>query len=261
MVRINGNTVTSADLSGLIRPGSIKQRIAAEMMQSNTVFTYPSLSILDFELDSRESIVNMSERLNNSLFSFRLFKDSICNQAYWDRTYEGGFRLKRDARPHEAIRDIFKNSKLYGTECATAIVIVFYLGLVEVMPEGLFDRLFADIYLMDWKYLDRDLGVRTYGGVKDSLPGDCLYFINPDVNTETPEWQGENVIQLLNGYYYGHGIGIATANTIIRELNRNRFSGSQNSAHLLDQIVKPNYQYLALRTEEYNAAQRYSQSS
>jgi protein-glutamine gamma-glutamyltransferase len=256
MIRINGNTVTSAALGRHMIPGSIKQRIAADMMQSDAVYTYPSLNILDFELDSRASIVNMSERLNNSLFSFKLFRDSICNQAYWDRTYEGGFRLKREAKPHEAIRDILKNSKLYGTECATAIVIVFYLGLVEVMPEGLFDRLFADIYLMDWKYLDRDLGVRTYGGVKNSLPGDCLYFINPDVNTETPEWQGENVIQLLNGYYYGHGIGITTANAIIRELNRNRLPGSQNSAYLLDQIVKPDFRYLALKTEEYGRMSR-----
>lgn len=254
MIRINGNTITIADLGSRLRSGSIKQRIAGEMINSDTVYTYPSLGILNFELGSRASIVNMSERLNNSLFTFRLFKDSMCNQAYWDRTYEGGFRLKREVNPHEAIRDILKNSKLYGTECATAIVIVFYLGLVEVMPEGLFDRLFADIYLMDWKYLDRDLGVRTYGGAKNSLPGDCLYFINPDVNTETPEWQGENVIQLLDGYYYGHGIGIATANVIIRELNRNRFPGSQNSAYLLDQIVKPDFRYLALKTEEYNRA-------
>ena len=130
------------------------------------------------------------------------------------------------------------------------IVIVYYLGLVEVLPEKLFDELFADIYLMDWKYLDKDLGVHTYRGVRDSLPGDCLYFKNPDVNPDTPEWQGENVIQLFDGYYYGHGIGIKSAEGIIRELNRNRRPNAQK-AYLMDQIVKPDFKYLARRKIEF----------
>ena len=118
-----------------------------------------------------------------------------------ERTQEGGFRLK-GCETSRGCQDILRNSRMYGTECATAIVIVFYLALVEVMPVELFDRLFSDIYLMDWKYLDSDLGVRTYRGVKNALPGDCLYFKNPDVNPDTPEWQGENVIVLLNNYYW-----------------------------------------------------------
>jgi protein-glutamine gamma-glutamyltransferase len=147
---------------------------------------------------------------------------------------------------------------MYGTECATAIVIVYYLALVEVLPAELFDQLFSDIYLMDWKYLDKDLGVGTYYGVNDSLPGDCLYFKNPDVNPDTPEWQGENVIKLIGGYYYGHGIGIKTADEIIRELNRNRIRDSVNSAYLMDMIVKPDFNYLGIINSRFRTRQSIS---
>lgn len=256
MLVIDGNKIMNGDSLGYGRSDLIERVILDKMLTADTVFSYPSESILHFELASRREIVNASERLNNSFFTFRLFKDAICNSKYWDKTEEGGFRLKKQANPHEAVRDIRKNSRMYGTECATAIVIVYYLALVEVMPEELFDLLFSDIYLMDWKYLDKDLGVGTYRGVKDSLPGDCLYFKNPDVNPDTPEWQGENVIQLIDGYYYGHGIGVKTANGIIRELNRNRRYGSETSAYLMDMIVKPDFRYLGRRREEFLRTRR-----
>ena len=252
MIQVERNLITDDSIQRLYPAGSTKWQIAKKMAESDAVYSYSSMKSLEFELDSRKEIVNASEKLNNSFFTFRLFKDSMCNTNYWTRTQEGGFRLNENANPHEAIRDIYKNSKLYGTECATAIVIVFYLGLVEVLPLELFDRLFSNIYLMDWMYLDKDLGVRTYRGVKNALPGDCLYFKNPDVNPDTPEWQGENAIMLLNEYYYGHGIGIKKSNEIIRDLNRNRAYGSETSAYLMDQIVKPDFKYLAAVNQTYN---------
>jgi protein-glutamine gamma-glutamyltransferase len=251
MLIINGNKITEGSVPGYDQLDKIERIIADRMISVQTVFTYPTAQIFHFELAARKEIVNASEDLNNSFFSFRLFRDAICNPRYWDITEEGGFRLKRTAVPHEAVADILKNSRQYGTECATAIVIVYYLALVKVLPSALFDTLFSDIYLMDWKYLDKDLGVGTYRGVKDSLLGDCLYFINPDVNPDTPEWQGENVIQLPDGYYYGHGIGIKTANGIIRDLNRNRRRGSETSAYLKDMIVKPDFKYLGQRYERF----------
>lgn len=251
MIKIGGNLITDDSVHKLYRSGSSEWQIVDMMAGNDGVYSFPSMDSLQFEIKSRKEVVNASEKLYNSFFSFKIFKDSICNTQYWDRAQEGGFLLKRDANPHEAIRDIHKNSKLYGTECATAIVIVFYLALVEVLPAELFDRLFANIYLMDWKYLDQDLGVRTYRGVKNALPGDCLYFKNPDVNPDTPEWQGENAIKLLNDYYYGHGIGIKKSEGIIRDLNRNRRYGSETSAYLMDQIVKPDYRYLADRYQSH----------
>jgi len=244
MILIGRNIVTEDRLTAMFGQDETKYQIADMMLKAGTVFSYRNEQLFDFEVKTRKEIVRASERLNNSFFSFRLFKDSVCNKRYWDRTEEGGFRLKKNVSAYDAVRDILRNSRLYGTECATAIVIVFYLALTEVLPRELFDRLFPDIYLMDWKYLDKDLGVRNYRGVKDAIPGDCLYFNNPDVNPDTPEWQGENVIKLLNGYYYGHGIGIRTADAIIRELNRNRRPGSERSAYLMDLIVKPDFKYL-----------------
>lgn len=247
MILVRENMVSDNWLITRFGADEIKSQIANKMLLADAIFAYQNEQLLDFELSARKELVKASERLYNSFFSFRLFKDSMCNKRYWDRTEEGGFRLKKDEKPHEAVRDILKNSRMYGTECATAIVIVFYLALVEVLPAELFDKLFSDIYLMDWKYLDKDLGVRTYRGVKDAIPGDCLYIKNPDVNPDTPEWQGENAIKLLNDYYYGHGIGIKTVEAIIRDLNRNRRPNSQQSAYLMDQIVKPDFKYLGTR--------------
>lgn len=244
MITVGRNIITVNWLSTRYGSDQTKLQIANMMLNAGTVFSYRNEELLDFEVSTRKELVRASERLHNSFFSFRLFKDSICNKRYWDRTEEGGFRLKKDVSAYDAVRDILRNSRMYGTECATAIVIVFYLALVEVFPKELFDSLFSDIYLMDWKYLDKDLGVRNYRGVKDAIPGDCLYFKNPDVNPDTPEWQGENVIKLPNDYYYGHGIGIKTAEAIIRDLNRNRIRDARQSAYLMDLIVKPDFKYL-----------------
>ncbi len=243
MIRINGETIQEESLAGRYSDDSVRMVILRKMFASEKVYSFSSIKALEFELDLRTAIVHASERLNNSYFAFAVFKKSRCNPEFWERTSEGGFKLKPHASPFQAIQDIYKNSRLYATECATAIVIVFYLALTEIFPEELFNRLFADIYLMNWKYLDKDLGIRSLTNV-DSLPGDCLYFDNPDVNPDTPEWQGENVIQLINGKYYGHGIGIRTAEGIIRALNQNRKTGATQSAFLTDAVVRPNYKYL-----------------
>ena len=51
---------------------------------------------------------------------------------------------------------------------------------------------------MNWKYLDKDLGVRSSNNIKDSA-GRLPLYCKSDVDPATPEWQGENVIQLING--------------------------------------------------------------
>lgn len=71
----------------------------------------------------------------------------------------------------------------------------------------------------------------------DYLPGDCVYFENPDHDEETPEWQGENAILLGNNLFYGHGIGITTAQGIIDELNSNRKPNATISASLTTHII------------------------
>lgn len=243
MIRIDGQTIQESSMEGRYREDSIKHFILNKMFSAEKVYDYASIKALEFELDLRSAIVRAAEKLNNSYFDFAVFKKSRCNTDFWDRTEIGGFKIKPGISPYKGIKDILDNSRLYATECATAIVIVFYLGLTEILNEELFNALFTNLYLMDWKYLDKDLGIRTYR-TRETLPGDCLYIDNPDVDPETPEWQGENVIQLINGKYYGHGIGIRTIPGFIRALNQRRKPGATESAFLTDNVVRPNYKYL-----------------
>lgn len=253
MIRIGGRLLEQEEIRKRYGNNSVKRVAANKLFSSSSTYSYRSIEALDFELDARAAIVRAAVELNESAFSFRVFKESKCNPEYWERTQIGGFLLKPNVSPYRAIKDILRNSRLYGTECSTAIVIVFYLGLTEILPEELFNELFANLYLMNWKYLDKDLGVRSFDNISDPLPGDCLYVANPDVDPDTPEWQGENVIQLINGRYYGHGIGIRTIDGFIRALNQHRKRGATRSAYLTDTVVKPDYMYLFGR---YSSASR-----
>ena len=78
----------------------------------------------------------------------------------------------------------------------------------------------------------------------DYLPGDRRYFANPDVNPETPEWQGENVIDLGDGLYFGHGIGTHKAETFIRDLNDNRKGDATREAYLVKKAGRPDFKRL-----------------
>ena len=68
---------------------------------------------------------------------------------------------------------------------------------------------------MNWQYLDKSLGIVSLPQVKDYFLGDCRYIKNPDVDPLKPEWQGENIIELEDEKYYGHGVGIKTIEKFI----------------------------------------------
>jgi protein-glutamine gamma-glutamyltransferase len=125
------------------------------------------------------------------------------------------------------------------------MVIVYYGALTKLYGKEIFDRTFNNIYLMDWHNIHpllKEIGYMNRSAVY--LPGDRRYFANPDVDPETPEWQGENVIDLSDGSYYGHGIGIGSENDIINALNQNRREGSTRSAYLMDTVGHPNFKRL-----------------
>ena len=105
-----------------------------------------------------------------------------------------------------------------------------------------FNQLYQGMILYDWHF-DDDLSLYTRRG-NDYLPGDCLYFKNPDFNPETPQWRGENAISLGNGLYYGHGIGIKDANGIIEALHKKRRPGATESAFLLSQVTRLDSNFL-----------------
>jgi len=246
MIIISNNTVKADTLINEYNSDDVEWDILTKMDLSKEQYEYNSLYELKFELKLRKNIVVASRTLNKGDMDFKIFRESTCNTNYWDRSTEGGFILKRGVTPSVAIKDITINSSKYGTECATAMIIVYYQALLNTLPEKLFNDLFPKIHLMNWHYIDdllEDAGYLEKRG--DYFPGDRRYFTNPDVNPVKPEWQGENVIELGNGLYYGHGIGIEKPDKIISELNGYRIEKAKASAYLLDVAARLNFKNLA----------------
>ena len=242
MVIVSGQPLDISTLDQEYPEKSFEKLLLSELSESTEKYLYSSLDQLKFELQLRKEIVNAAKALSNSKFSFAVFHKSECNPEFWERTFNGGFKLKKDVKPSDAINDIFTNGDQYATECATAMIIVYYKALLTIFQEELFNKEFSDIYLMNWHSIDpllRDVGIPKK--VTDILPGDRGYFSNPDVNPKTPEWQGENVIVLPDDRYYGHGIGITTADKIINALNDNRKKDATESAQFLDTVSRPNF--------------------
>lgn len=244
MIKIAGNETDPATITNGYTQGSIERKILEILSSSNETYMYDSPEQLKFELNIRKNIIFEARQLYNAGLHFRTFRESVCNRDYWDRTDDGGFSLKNGVKPSEAIKDIYRNARKYGTECATAIVIIFYKAVLDVFGDERFNTVFPKIQLMNWMHVDDTLGVFTYRNPADYLPGDCRYFKNPDVNPLTPEWQGENAIDLANGTYYGHGIGINSADKMIDALNDNRISGSTVTAYLMDTATRPDFKSL-----------------
>jgi protein-glutamine gamma-glutamyltransferase len=254
MITVSGRSFDASALTEEYPQSSIEQQTLSAMSQSAENYRYDTLDQLKFELKLRREIVNAAIDLDRSRFGFATFHKSRCNPEYWERTPNGGFRLKDGAKPGEAIRDIYENGGAYANECATAMMIVYYKALLETYGEALFDELFPDIYLMNWHAIDPLLrAVGMPRNSEDTLPGDRKYFENPDVNPKTPEWQGENTIALPDGRYYGHGVGIRTAEQMVRALNANRRMGATRSAYLRDATGRPDFRMLSGLPDRYAA--------
>lgn len=246
MIVIAGKGVQADEIGSDISPNIIQRKIIDMVSSSNNRYKYDSMDQFKFELQLRNEIITSSRELNRSDMAFAIFRKSKCNPVYWDRTEDGGFVLKEGIKPSDAIRDIFENGSKYATECATAMMIVYYKALLNIYQEKLFDRTFPSIVLMNWHRIDNLL--REVGFMKeetDYFPGDRRYFANPDVDPVTPQWQGENVIDLDGGQYYGHGIGISNAEMIIRSLNQNRIEDADEPAYLKNAAGRPNFKRLA----------------
>lgn len=246
MIVIAGQAADPEKLSADYAPDSVERKIIGQMASSSEKYSYDSMEQLKFELRMRKEIIAASYELNKSHFGFAEFRKSRCNPEYWSRTGEGGFELKNGVKASDAIRDIFTNSSKYATECATAMMIVYYKALLDIYGDDLFNRTFQHIELMNWHHIDRLL--QDVGQMKkraDYLPGDRRYFVNPDVDSLTPQWQGENVIDLDGTLYYGHGIGITTGERIISSLNKHRSEGADETAYLKDSAGRPNFRQLA----------------
>lgn len=243
MIRIGGRQANPLDLQREWGLNEVQRETVWRMAESQETFEYPSKDLLRFELKLRDHLVRSSRALYNSGIAFATFEETRANEAYWIRTELGGFRLRPGVRPSEGITDIFRNGRRYATECATAMVILLYHAVMWSIRLADFERLFADLLLYDWRY-DSDLDLRTTR-TSTFLPGDILYIANPDHDPARPQWQGENVVVLGQGLYYGHGAGIKTMDEMIDFLNQERRPGATRSAYLVHQATRPGFAYLA----------------
>ncbi|WP_057911416.1 hypothetical protein [Peribacillus muralis] len=227
-----------------IQPGiaSAKELEILQLLAGyETVFEYPSLEELDFEIQLRLRVIEAAISLDKSGAEFATLEESETNPRYWHLAKDGTFTLQLGIPPHVAVTDIFQNGRQYAFECGTAIVVTFLRAIMDVIGPRKFDYLFSDLFLYDW-HPPTNMALNVHRGT-DFLPGDCLYFKNPEHNEKTPEWQGENVILLRKNLYFGHGIGITNAKGIIDELNVNRKLNAAISAYLTKHIVSLDSSY------------------
>lgn len=221
---------------------AVENEMINRMANYQTTYSFYNLEHFHFTLKLRSAIIQAAKELLASKAEFTVFEDSKCNARYWILTRTGGFQLRNGVQPSNAIHDIFVNGKQYGFECATAIVIIFYKAVLQVFGNSLFDRLYQGIYLRDWRS-DEDLPIVTTRG-NDYLPGDCVYFNNPEFDPNKSYWRGENAIDLGNGTFYGHGVGIKTSEEMIEALNKRRKPYATQSAYLLSQVTRLDDRYL-----------------
>jgi protein-glutamine gamma-glutamyltransferase len=242
MIYFNGKEANLQSLARRYPQSGIENTCAAILAHSHARYDYGSAEELDFELALRRAIVDRSERLRRSGLNFETFRKAYCNERYWARRPDGGFEVRRGASASSAIRDIYASGRAYGTECATAMQIVYYGALLDTVSEAAFDNQFSGMRLMNWH--DISPALRETGLMNrepDYLPGDRRYFANPDVNLQTPEWQGENVIDMGDGTYYGHGVGRYRGADIVADLNKNRRPGATRDAYLMNSAGRPDF--------------------
>lgn len=246
MIQVSGMPFQPGDAWKTDKVGTV---IIDSFQKAPNVYSFSSEKELLFEVNARKNIIASAKEMVNGEAVFATFKNSRCNPEYWHLTDAGGFLLKREVLPADAIRDIFQNSSLYKFECATSCVINFYHGVLRTMGSSSFNTLFPKLYLYSW-HADDDLGLHSISA-NYSIPGDVVYFNNPDVNPKTSWFRGENAIVMGNGQFFGHGFGIMTAEKMIEWLNRYRKPDSQQSAYLTSLITRPSFRQLASFTNLY----------
>lgn len=218
----------------------VQRDIYFALENSSSLYQYDNVHQLLFEIVLRENIIKAAQMLHDSQAEFAPFITSKFNPVKWRKT-KYGYLQNPNVLPSEAIRDVFQNSSEYAFECTTAIVLIFYKAVLDSISISHFDILFQDLLVWDWKH-DRDLGIISERG-GDFIPGDVVYFFNPEY--DHPVWSGENAVYLGRGLYFGHGIGVKTAEGMVASLNTLRKKDATISAYLISQHTRLNIKYLA----------------
>ncbi len=233
MIRVTGRAFT---LDSTMEFGEVERVIIQQMLNSPELFSYPSLNELRLEINIRKNIMESAKEMNVSQAAFTVFENARCNPTYWNLTSAGGFLLRQGVRPSDAILDIYRNGPLYGFECATAIIIIYYHAILKSIGRSRFDFIFQDIYLYSW-HTNPGLEYHYFNSAH-FLPGDVVYFNNLEYHPYAPWYRGLNAVVLDDGTFFGHGFGIMTAEQIIEFLNTQRHPESTQSAYLENLITR-----------------------
>jgi protein-glutamine gamma-glutamyltransferase len=247
MISLSGMPFQQSDMWS---SSSIESMLIQRMNEDPVFYSYRSIDELSFELKLRKNIILSARALNQSNAQFEVFARSRCNPHYWHLMNTGGFLLRHGVKPSDAIQDIYMNSSQYAFECATAMIIIYYHAVLNLIGEYFFNQLFPNLYLYSWHF-DPDLGLESIY-TDHFLPGDVVYFNNPDFDPQTPEWRGVNAVVLGDGTYFGHGIGIETAEQMIHALNEMRKPWTTQSAYLTNLVIRPSFKHL----EKFSMSQR-----
>lgn len=249
MIIVNYRPLSAETAGQMVTGGRHTQAILKAMAESRDSYDFPNIDLLAFTVSLRDHTVQAAYLMAEGRARFATFYHSKCNETYWRLTSEGGFDLRSDVSPSAAILDIFNNSGQYAFECATAMVIILLRAVHDTIGTERFDALYRHLYLWDWNEEEHlPLVIEPIADV--GIPGDVRYFKNPEVNPKTPWWQGENAIELPGGRYFGHGIGIKTANEMVADLNQNRRPGAEISAYLMKRATRLLYSNIYLLSRE-----------
>ncbi|MCA0173370.1 protein-glutamine gamma-glutamyltransferase [Bacillus sp. RAR_GA_16] len=242
MITIAGSSPSKEVIVNAGIQSPLEMMILDIMFMSSYTYAYRSVDALLFEIRFRVSITNSSRELYYSGVQFADFYRSRCNPMFWHLLPDGAFQLKSGVPASEAILDIYRNGPMYAFECATAMIIILYHAAVKMLPAPKFNQLFANMRLWGWKF-DQDLQI-VHNIPPDYLPGDIRYVKNPDVNPLTPEWQGENIVDLGDGTFFGHGLGFRTIDGMIEALAMRRRPGAMRMPYLMLPATRPGFSYL-----------------
>lgn len=168
------------------------------------------------------------------------------NKDLWWMGFGGRMGVRAHVKPSDAINDIFKNGEKYSMECATATMVILYKGILDRIGPVDFDREFSRLRIFRWDEPHKSYeAVKREGDLPGFMPGDHTYFKNPDFHPAHSAWQGENVIYLGDGQYFGHGVGIKTEAELLSTLNSLRKDNARVSAFRDDFEVRIDHRRIA----------------
>ena len=241
------NVVVDVNADGKIDTGDVVLSAA----DGKSVVTRVSQSLADQTRVSK-AMVDASEKMNSAGVPFAITTNHKANADFWTVGVGGTLELKPGVKPSEALEDIAQNPSKYGYECATGLVVVYYQAILDLIGPEDFDRIASDLILGPWQMEDSlaslmvnrhpkpGQGTETDLGDHTLVPGNYYYFRNWDVTDEARArgWQGENVIYLGEGRFYGHGIGLGDADMFVGKLSSEMKPGGKTPSLLnLDAIL------------------------